>query len=379
MPRPARSKLNTSDISSVVEAGVEDVDEEAEIVPVAYAITSYGADYPVDGLVKRIDDGDIVVPTFDPEVISGIAIRGFQRKLVWGRRQADRFIESLLLGFPVPGIFLVKQPDGVLLVLDGAQRLRTLQSFYKGVFKGQEFKLREVQKQWQGLSYNELDSADRRRLDNSIIHATIIKQDEANQEDQAAVYLIFERLNTGGTLLQPQEIRVALYHGPFVESLRKLNDWPAWRELFGPKSAHLKDQELILRAFAMMDWHQKYRQPMKEFLNEYMKANQFFGVRSESSCVKVFQESTQLIRKHIGRNAFRLRKTLNAAVAESILYGVGSALDAGALIKEARLKHAYRSLVSNDQFVAAVTKATANEENVKMRLRLAAAAFSGHG
>ena len=110
---------------------VDDADEQEEKSPYRYAITAYGADYPVDALVKRIDSGDIIVPTFDPVVQLG-DIEGFQRQFIWKKTQSDRFIESLLLGFPVPGIFLVTRDDGRLLVLDGQQRLRTLQGFIRG-------------------------------------------------------------------------------------------------------------------------------------------------------------------------------------------------------------------------------------------------------
>ena len=107
---------------------VADIDETSEIIPFRYTITSYGADYPVDGLVKRLKSHDIVIPTFDPESESSGSLEGFQRRFVWTKPQSDKFIESLLLGLPVPGIFLVKQADGRLLVLDGQQRLRTLAS-----------------------------------------------------------------------------------------------------------------------------------------------------------------------------------------------------------------------------------------------------------
>lgn len=352
---------------------VDDVDEGAEIMPIDGTITSYGADYPVDGLVKRIEQGDIVVPTFDPEVPPGGSMQGFQRKLVWSRRQAERFIESLLLGFPVPGIFLVKQPNGVLLVLDGAQRLRTLQSFYKGVFRGQEFKLEEVQPEWQHKRYDDLDPADRRRLDNSIIHATVIKQDE--DSDHESVYLIFERLNTGGTLLQPQEIRVALYSGPFVEVLRDLNDHPSWRTLFGKKSPHLKDHELILRVFAMIDRADEYKRPMKEFLNEYMKANRQLQVRPKAGLEKLFRDATDTILANIGDGAFRLKKNLNAAVAESILVAIANGLENGDLIKGGKMKAAFQTLMADDVYIDAVTKSTADEENVRTRLEMANEAF----
>ena len=177
---------------------VEDIDEIGEVLPTKYTITSYGADYPVDGLVKRMEQGDIIVPSFNKEVEEGQKIIGFQRDFVWRKPQADKFIESLLLGLPVPGIFLVKEPNGKLLVLDGRQRLRTLAGFYKELFQKREFSLENVQKHWVDKTYKTLEVEDRRRIDDSIIHATIIKQDEPSN-DQSSIYLIFGCLNSGGT------------------------------------------------------------------------------------------------------------------------------------------------------------------------------------
>lgn len=205
------------------EEEVDDLDELNEVIPTTYSITSYGADYPVDGLVKRMAQGDIVVPLFRLEPEPGQSTVGFQREFVWTKSQADHFVESLLLGLPVPGIFLVKESNGKHLVLDGQQRLRTLESFYDGLFQGKEYMLENVQEKWRTKTYKTLHADDRRRLDDSIIHATIVRQDEPS-EDQSSIYLIFERLNSGGTFLQPQEIRVALYHGLFASLLSKLND-----------------------------------------------------------------------------------------------------------------------------------------------------------
>src|SRR4051794_22550132 len=100
------------------------VDDETEqdetVAPIQYNISSYGAAYDVEGLVKRLGRNDILVPTF-------------QRNYIWNIREASRFIESLLLGLPVPGIFLVReQLTNKLLVIDGQQRLKTLQFFFDG-------------------------------------------------------------------------------------------------------------------------------------------------------------------------------------------------------------------------------------------------------
>ena len=157
------------------EEAVDDLDEAAEIIPYTYSITSYGADYPVDSLVKRIEAKDILVPTFSWEAPEETEIVGFQRQYVWPRSKADRFIESLLLGLPVPGIFLVKEPSGIFLVLDGHQRLYTLQSYYQGIINGQEYRLSNVQERFVDKRYKDLDTEDRRRLDDSII-STLLNQ-----------------------------------------------------------------------------------------------------------------------------------------------------------------------------------------------------------
>jgi hypothetical protein len=135
------------------------------------------------------------------------------------------------------------------LALDGHQRLYTLQCFYNGVIHGKEYSLSGIQERFNGKTYKQLDVEDRRRLDDSIIHATIMKQDQPS-EDLSSIYSIFERLNTGGVSLQPQEIRMALYHGPFSALLRDLNTFKEWRELVGPVSKRLKDIELVLRFYA---------------------------------------------------------------------------------------------------------------------------------
>ncbi|WP_287128389.1 DUF262 domain-containing protein [Candidatus Cyanaurora vandensis] len=207
--------------------------EPDEVLPLKYSITSYGADYTIDGLIKRLNHSSIYVPDF-------------QRGFVWKPKQASRFIESLLLGLPVPGIFLSKEKETQkLLVIDGQQRLRTLEYFYNGIFANtkKEFYLEGVQKKFEGLTYKTL-TEDRRRLDDSILHATIIKDEPS--DDESGIYYVFERINTGGTYLQPQEIRSAIYHGRFSKFLRTLNENEEWRSIFGSVNKNMRDQELIL-------------------------------------------------------------------------------------------------------------------------------------
>jgi hypothetical protein len=361
-----------SEVIPIVPPGdeeVDDLDELSEVLPDTFSITSYGADYPVDGLVKRLGEGDIIVPLFSMVPEKGQTTVGFQREFVWKKSQADRFIESLLLGLPVPSIFLVKEPNGKFLVLDGQQRLRTLESFYSGVFQGVEFKLSDVvQAPWIGKTYKSLHPDDRRRLDNSILHAIIVRQDEPT-EDQSSVYMIFERLNSGGTILQPQEIRVALYHGPFATLLSKLNENTDWRVLFGRKSSRLKDIELILRFLGLYFHSGSYSRPMKAFLNRYMASNRNLSKQNENIICPLFENTVSAIFKGIGRHAFRpYGATVNAAVLESVMFGVATRLSAGPITEIASLAPAYKELLQSTKYKAAVSSATADEDSVATRL-----------
>ena len=111
-----------------VEDMIDDFMEEEEDV-FRYSITSYGVDYTVDRIVDRLNKGAILIPEF-------------QRKYVWSLKDASRFIESLILGLPVPGVFFSQEKGtNKMLVIDGQQRLKSLQFFYSKKFGGQLFKL----------------------------------------------------------------------------------------------------------------------------------------------------------------------------------------------------------------------------------------------
>jgi hypothetical protein len=360
---------------AIVVDGVLDIDEASEVIPFNYSITAYGADPQVDGLVKRLKEGDIFIPLFSLSAREADVPVRFQREYVWKKQQADRFIESLLLGLPVPGIFLVKEDSGRNLVLDGHQRLKTLLSFYGNDWEGGSFSLESVQDRFREKTYDQLDPSDRRRLDDSIIHATIIRQDQPS-EDLSSIYLIFERLNSGGTSLQPQEIRVALYHGPFVELLTALNGYSSWRSLFGRKSKRLKDIELILRFFALLESSKKYSRPMKGFLSGYMAHRRNIDPTLQTEFRQLFQETTDAILEAIGRKAFKPKATLNAALVDAVMVGIARRLKAKGDISSRRsLKGAYGQLLRNRDFEAAIARATADEENVKSRLKLATNSF----
>ncbi|WP_037601044.1 DUF262 domain-containing protein [Streptacidiphilus rugosus] len=360
-----------------LQAGGVDLDEEDRDLAISglEPLSYFGTDFDVHGLVRRLNQEDIVVPNFDPLADPESDLSGFQRKFVWKKTQMDRFIESLLLGFPIPGIFLVQQSNKQLLVLDGQQRLRTLQKFFSGWYAPEvEFRLENVGEDFKGLTYETLDDEQRRLLDNTFIHATIVKYNRSLGGDES-VYSLFERLNTGGTNLYPQEIRVALYHGELVELLRELNSYPKWREIYGPPSERLKDQELILRFLAFFEEEEKYKRPLKAFLNDFLSAHRDLEGLSKDGLRKAFHETCDLASSTLGRRALRAESQVNAAFADAVLVGLAHRLKAGPVEEPQKLVEARESLLGNADFTSAIARATADEDRVTRRLTLAKEAF----
>ena len=349
------------------EQEIDEVLQEAdETVPFKYSITTYGADYPVDGLIKRVTSGDIIVPRF-------------QRGYVWSLKEASRFIESLLLGLPVPSIFLSKEKGSEkLLVIDGQQRLLTLRFFHDGIWPAtrKEFSLKGVPSKFEGQTFKSLAPEDRRRFEDAIIHAIIIKQDEPS-DDESSIYHVFERLNTTGVSLTAQEIRTAIYHGPFSDLLKELNQTPSWREVYGPINKLMRDQELILRFLALFYASHDYSRPMKAFLNNFMGGNRQLDRVGKPELAEAFVPTINTIRDALGRRAFRLAKAFNAAVFDAVMVGVARRLQRGRIVDSRQLREKYEHLIKNADFLAVAERATADEESVSKRLELATSAFEG--
>ena len=363
-------------VSNLAQVGYEDEEnvidhseDEESIAPVHYDISSHGADYDVEGLVKRLQREDIIIPFF-------------QRNYVWNISEASKFIESLLLGLPVPGIFLMREPDtNKLLVIDGQQRLKTLQFFYEGYFNPQQddkrrrvFSLSKVQKRLEGKTYRDLSESDQVKLNDSLIHATIIKQD-APQNDDTSIYYIFDRLNSTGRLLNPQEIRAAVDHGPFINLIGELNEYENWREIYGKRSARLKDQELILRFLAFYFNRQNYSVPMKNFLNSFSQSKRNSETPFLSECRKVFTQTIDTAWRSLGKEAFKPAKIINAAAFDSVGVGFAERLKQGEITDLNAVANSYRELLNDREYQNAIGAVTSSENSVTTRMSKAIDAF----
>ena len=338
------------------------IDEtEQEVIPFRYEMTSYGADYPVDSLVKRLRRETIFVPPF-------------QRRYVWNKFEASKFIESLLLGLPIPGIFLSKETKkNRLLIVDGQQRLLTLQYFYDKIFKDKtEFRLIGVQEDLEGKNYDDLSSSDRNRLDDSIIHATVIKQDEPD-DDESSIYQVFERINSGGRPLSSQEIRACIYYGKYNELLVNFaTSNENWRKIIGGEhNERLKEEELILRYFSLLLSLESYRKPMKEFLNINMAKNRDLNIYNEKTLRDYFETTVNFIERALGDKAFRSQRGVHSAIFDAVMIATTKRLSSGEILSIDEYREAYSELLENEEFKKYYTSGTTDENTIKSRINIA--------
>lgn len=353
----------------------EELEDLIDVEQTPARVTFSTQDLSIDGLVKRLDRKSMLVPQFGG-TDSLVELAGFQRGFVWSKAQMDRFIESLLLGYPVPGIFLVKQSgDNRMLILDGQQRLITLQRFYGGVHEGREFALNYVGNEFKGLTYRTLDESLQFKLDDSYMQATIVAADGSPEVDES-IFQIFERLNSGGTQLTPHEIRVALYAGTLMASIETLNGDSAWRSLFGPtKSKRIRDHELIMRILALYSTSEDYNRPLKTFLNGFAQRDRTVDIAAERRG-DLFLAACAALNDQVGAKAFRRPggTQVNTAQAEAICVAAMEALDGGQIPND--LAARIDELLKDPEFLKHTGRATADKDAVDTRLVRARTAFS---
>ncbi|QOD63843.1 DUF262 domain-containing protein [Ochrobactrum sp. MT180101] len=339
-------------------------EEEVDEVPfVEFDISVSPADPTLELLANKVQQKDIIVPFY-------------QRKYVWKIEQASRLIESFLMGLPVPQVFLYVNDDDQLEIIDGQQRIMSVKYFFEGYFgetdsqgRRQVFRLKGLSErsEYNGKTFSELATRDQRRLRNTSLRAIHIKQLKPSARNDS-VFHIFERLNTGGTQLKPQEIRNAVYRGKIVEELKSLNHNPHWRKILGipHPDKNQKDVEIILRLFSLFEIWNEYEKPMLRHLNKQMHSNKDF---SSDRAVR-FKARFPLVAKLVADNLdrpFRPRNALNAAMLEGVMIAL---LEDQAITGE-ELKQRYAVLAADGDFDQYLRDATTNTLTVRERIKRA--------
>lgn len=308
-------------------------------------------------------------------------IPDFQRKFVWTVKQSSRFIESLLLGVPIPSLMFYKDANSTQLIVDGQQRIKSiiffigddsidLTKFSEDERKRYKFELTGLapESKYNGKTFENLDEIDKRKiLFESVLDINLITL--SNTDDLSSIYYIFERLNTGGTPLKPQEIRNCICAGKFNDFLLHLNDYPTWRKFFNESNAvdHLQDVELILRFFALYDRVQLYKSPMKDYLTDYMKIMKNISDEDELIKEELFKSTIESVYLHLGSRVFRPNNGINSSVFDSVMLAFAKNKDNVPI----DIKDKYDRLCTNQEYIKYCGQSSGDNSSVRYRIQMA--------
>ena len=294
-----------------------------------------------------------------------------QRQFVWQQNQASRLIESFLVGLPVPAVFLYSELESQkYLVIDGQQRLKSVFYYFEGYFGSEDkvFSLQGLHQEspFHKKKFEDLWEEDQRRLKNAVLRTFIVQQ--LAPADDTSMYHIFERLNTGGTLLANQEIRNCIYHGRFIEFLEEINKLSCWRKILGKTEpdSQQRDIELLVRFFAMRDIS-TYKKPMKEFLSRYTQKNRNASEEIIQRNRQVFEQTCDAVINSLGDKPFHIRSGLNAAVFDAVMVAFSEHLDE----IPTNISVRYRDWVKSENCRLNTTQRTTDVERVRERFRQA--------
>jgi len=369
-------------------------------------------DYVADEDDIQVDDYDITVTPNDFNVMTlntfvesgAVKIPGFQRNFVWDIKRSSKLIESLVLGLPVPQIFLYEKSRNNFLVIDGQQRLMSIYYFIKkrfprrekrvelrGIFDEngqipeyvlhddqyfQSFNLRLSENlpgkpnRFHGMNYATMDDY-KTQFDLRPIRNIVVRQNSPSDDD-SSIYEIFNRLNTGGINLRQQEIRASMFHSDFYLMLNRINGNVEWRRILNSPEPdlNLKDIEIILRGFAMLIDGANYTPSMLKFLNQFSKKCAKHSDNRNGYLEKLFLsflEACQLLPDDAFIN--KRNRRFNIALYEAVFAAAcEGALKKGKKVFGQLQKESLQELETDEEFTRAALEGTTRTANVALRL-----------
>ncbi|WP_444896511.1 DUF262 domain-containing protein [Microbulbifer sp. SSSA005] len=345
-------------------------DLEQEILNGRNSLSADRLDMSFGELMNMYSNGELVI---DPE---------FQRLFRWDSYQKTRFIESILLGIPIPSIFVAEDSDGKWEIVDGLQRLSTILSFF-GMLKHTPEKNNwemipgDVVGSLEGLKIAELPTKFQLNLKRSVCRIEVVRWD-SNYDMR---YELFNRLNTGGTPLAEQEIRNCIFRGispEFTNLIKDLAVNQTFQTIIQPTQKQ-KDElymdELVLRFFSLFKNSQGIQKNLQEHMTEYMRLATK-GAVEYGEKINIFNRVVEVVRP-LGRNVLNgLNGQLSTSLYDGVFNGVAENIDYYETVSQEKLEEVIQSLKSDEAFKQATGTASNYKERTKKRIKRALEIFS---
>ena len=212
-------------------------------------------DYPIEVLVDKFKADDFYIPEY-------------QRKFIWDDATKVRFIESVLLGLPIPFMFFSDTEDGRCEIIDGAQRTQTLEEFLNN-----DLQLADLEKlsSLNGFYFSDLPEVYQRKFKGRTLRIIVLADTTSIETRQD----IFNRINTGGNKVIPSEIRRGSFSGPFMTFVESCAANALFNELC-PMSETMKkryeDSELVVRFFAYLNGYKNFKHGVQVFMDDFVRS-----------------------------------------------------------------------------------------------------------
>lgn len=244
---------------------------QEELVPENFQdVLTWGADWTIETLFNLIKKGKV---DLDPEM---------QRRDVWNAKKKSILIESIILNIPIPQIILAESKinKGTYFVIDGKQRLLSIMQFMSsGLDEEDEIKKLTLSNlsiltDLNGKDYSDIQDDDALKeylsiFENQTIRTIIIK----NWSDEALLFSIFNRLNTGTEKLSPQELRMSLYPGGFISFVNNESYFEGMGRILNidQPDPRMRDAELVVRYYSFYFFYHDYHGNLRKFFDESVK------------------------------------------------------------------------------------------------------------
>ena len=257
---------------------------EQQIQEQSKRIEYYITEYTVEFLAQKMKNGEYIVPTY-------------QREFTWEEQRKWRFIESIMMGLPIPFLFFWQEPEtGKLEIVDGSQRLRTLQEFIYD-----ELVLHDLEKltELEGFRFSDLLESRQRKIKDRSIRGIVLNE----HADGEARFDLFDRINTGSKVANPSEVRRGALQGPFMELVKELAQDSLFIRLAPVSEKQLKErerEELVTRFFAYGDGLDEYSDEVSPFLFAYtQRMNKLFS--KKPGLVRQYEDRFKNVMKFVDR------------------------------------------------------------------------------
>lgn len=303
----------------------------------------------------------------------------FQRDLVWNSKQKCELIESIIMGIPLPAFYVKENKEGVYIVVDGKQRLQTLFEFINGEFKLDRL---TILKDHNGLSFSQLPPVEQNKIEDYSLNINVIKAPTSDR----VTFDLFDRVNRGGTKLNNQEMRNALYQGTSTKLINDLAGYDCFKKAVGDISPkHMKDRYLVLRFLAFYLWYNhksmdidtmlplEYKSNIEDFLGKTMS---FLNTKSTDdtiiSClIEVFNKTMAYAAAYVvPLGGFRLpslpgqnKRPVNMAFFESFSCLIAVLENPNREV----IEHAYNTLMNNDAYRKSLTYSIDSRNQIRIR------------